>query len=110
MAQQITKTLLQNSSVVGLKLTETIVNVVNNIDQELNRKANDTDLRLVLDEVTLKPSTKDVEKLMKTVLDRYDGLVEKRNNRLVTKQSKMSLRLCPTRCVAMTLQLQITKR
>ena len=49
---------------------------MNNIDQELNRKANDTDLRLVLDEVTLKPSTKDVEKLMKTVLDRYDGLVD----------------------------------
>ncbi len=76
MAQQITKTLLQNSSVVGLRLTETIVKVVNNIDEELNRKANDDDLTMVLNEVKLKPSIENVENIMKTVTDRYDGIVD----------------------------------
>ncbi len=75
MAQQITQTLLQNGSVIGLKLTGSIVNVVNNIDEELNRKADNDDFKAVQDEVKLKPSIEDVKNLMKTVTDRYVDVV-----------------------------------
>jgi hypothetical protein len=76
MAQQLTKTLLQNGSVVGLKLTESIVSVVNNIDEELQLKADKDDVSKVQAEVALKPSIKDVQNLMQTVTDRYDGIVD----------------------------------
>ena len=75
MSQQITQTLLQNGSVIGLKLTGSIVNVVNNIDEELKRKADKDELTTIQAEVQLKPSIEDVANLMKTVTDRYDDVV-----------------------------------
>ena len=75
MSQQITQTLLQNGSAIGLKLTGSIVNVVNNIDEELKRKADKDELTTIQAEVQLKPSIEDVANLMKTVTDRYDDVV-----------------------------------
>ena len=63
--QQLYQTLLQNGSVIGLKLTGSIVNVVNNIDEELNRKADNDDFQAVLGEVKLKTSVEDVKNIMK---------------------------------------------
>jgi hypothetical protein len=91
MAQQITQQLLQNGNVIGLKLTGAIVNVVNNIDEELNRKADNDDFKAVQDEVKLKPSIEDVKNLMKTVTDRYDDEVAEVKQAMETKAEQSAV-------------------
>ncbi len=49
MAQPITQTLLQNGSIIGLRLTGSIVDAVNNIEERFATKADKNDLRRSID-------------------------------------------------------------
>ena len=84
MAQPITQTLLQNGSIIGLRLTGSIVDVVNNIESKLDVKADKSALEAVRLEVQAKPSTEYVDSIMSDVIEAWAFINDMTTNKVNT--------------------------